>query len=92
MVIETLIDALNRFDGLKAEGAEGLKGMEKRQFVKNVVQVGLSGYKHYNNIFKMHRKWKENGNKVLKRGRPLNKLDEAEAVVKDVLRDCATDS
>ena len=51
-----LISALSRFEELKAEGADGLKGMEKADFITNVIHVGLSGYKHSNNIYKMHRK------------------------------------
>ena len=89
---EKLVAAIDKLEEMKEEGVECLTNMDKSTFIINVIVTELSPYTSTRGIYKMHKKWKETG-MINREGRPsIMKLGEAEAAVKNVLRDCSSDS
>ena len=78
-----LIDALVIFSPKK----------KVNEFIKKVIELGNTNFKHPSGIYKMFQKWKESGIAAPGRGRPLKvQISEAEKEVSKVLRSRSTDS
>ena len=89
---EKIVAAIDKLEEMKEEGVECLMDMDKSTFITNVIVTELSPYTSTRGIYKMHKKWKETG-MINREGQPsIMKLGEAEAAVKNVLRDCSSDS
>ena len=63
------------------------------EFIKKVMELGNTDYKHPSGIYKMFQKWKSSGIAAPGRGRPLKvKMAEAQKEVSNVLRSRSIDS
>ena len=81
---ESLIVAMCKLDNA---------GEKKDEFVANVIKGRNPPIKTAGGIYKMYRKWKETKVALRDKGRPETmKVDEAEAVVKQVMTEHTTDS
>ena len=80
---EALIEVLLKLEGTK----------KAKEFLRKVLKVGKTEYKTEGGIYKMFRAWKETKEVPRREGRPSTmETTEAEATVKQVLKDCSHNS